>query len=83
MFVHIVEGDNVRMVELAGCPRLGQETLDLCVAVGILAGKNLDGDFTIEQRVVCMVNPARSADAQRRQNLILPDCRARLAAILA
>ena len=69
----LVDGDDVRMVQLARRPGFAQEALDLLGAVQQAGAGHLEGDLAVQLRIVRPVDRAERAAAQLAADLKAAD----------
>src|SRR5215467_13034211 len=77
MCTHLVDGDDVRMIEGCGGPCLLLKTPQTLRIMRGVSGYDLDGDVAFELRVVRAVHLAHAAGAERGKDLVGTEFRAR------
>ena len=73
----VVQRADVRMIQAGDGFGLALEALTACHIVGEMRGKNLDGDRTLQSHITRLINLAHSARAERRDNFVGSELRAR------
>ena len=74
----VVDGQNVRMIQEAGGPRLLFEPAQPVIVGSKRGGQNLDGDVSPQPRVAGPVDLAHSTGPQRTDDLVRSELGARL-----
>jgi len=62
---NIVDGDDVRMIERGGSARLLYEALRACRVSDFIGGKDFDRNYSLQARVVGLINLTHAAGAKR------------------
>jgi hypothetical protein len=73
LLAEVVDGDDVRVVEAGGGPRLALEALAQLVVGAKAGGDRLDGDKAVQDGILGLVHDAHGPLAERSEDLVLPE----------